>query len=603
MKLSKGFWQTYKETPADAEITSHKLMIRAGLIHKSGSGLYNYLPMGYRSIRKVENIVREELNKIGSQELLMSVVTPGELWQETGRWDKMGDLMLKFKDKADRDLCISPTNEEAITDIFRKTVKSYKQLPVSLYQINTKFRDEIRPRFGLMRGREFTMKDAYTFHNDKECMDKIYNDFYGAYSAIFTRLGLEFTAVEADGGAMASSDAKTHEFQVIADSGEDAIIYSPETGYAANVEKAKTKRAKIEFIKTTDAIEEVSTPDKATIEDVCNFLKVPQHTSLKSLVYVDESGKEKKFYLLLLLGDDSLNEVKLGGFLKSDKVRAAHDGELLELKLEKGFIGPVGQNISIVFDREVDLEAAFVAGANKKDFHIKNLIPKRDVTKFEVADLREAREGDLTECGNGTIKVRRGIEVGHIFQLGDKYTKGMNVTILDSNGKAQHPLMGCYGIGVTRVVAAAIEQNHDENGIIWPASIAPYDLSFVAITKSEEYNKLADDIYEELTKEGLEVVFDDRNQGPGFKFKDADLLGLPIQLVLGERDHKESGMLEIRIRRTGKTIKVSTEEAVKKVKSVLKLILWSEQSKGFEVAKLMEEINKVLDVEKEVVTE
>ncbi|MDD0854842.1 proline--tRNA ligase [Halobacteriovorax sp. GB3] len=572
MKLSKAFWQTYKESPADAEIPSHKLMIRAGLIHKSGSGLYNYLPMGYKTIRKVENIIREELDKIDCNELLMSVVTPGELWQETGRWDKMGDLMLKFKDKADRDLCISPTNEEAVVDIFRKTTKSYKQLPVSVYQINTKFRDEIRPRFGLMRGREFTMKDAYTFHADKECMDKVYDDFFGAYSSIFTRLGLEFSAVEADGGAIASSDSKTHEFQVIADSGEDAIIYCSETGYAANIEKAETLRPKVDFVKTDAAIEKVSTPEKATIEDVCNFLEVPQYTSLKSLVYVSETEEGEKFHLLMLLGDDTLNEVKLVGLFGTDKVRAATDNELQALKLEKGFIGPVEVNsdLEIIFDKSVDLDCAYVAGANEVDMHIRNVIPSRDIKKFKVADLRESQEGDLTLDGKGVVKVKRGIEVGHIFQLGNKYTEGMDVTVLDNNGKTIHPLMGCYGIGVTRVVAAAIEQNHDENGIIWPASIAPYDLSFIGICKSDEYKELAEKMYGELKDAGFDVLFDDRNAGPGFKFKDADLLGLPIQVVLGERDHKKDGLFEIRVRKSGEKIKVQKDEIISKVKELLK---------------------------------
>ncbi|RZF22950.1 proline--tRNA ligase [Halobacteriovorax vibrionivorans] len=570
MILSKGFWQTYKEVPADATIASHQLMMRAGLIHKSAAGLYNYLPMGYRSIRKVEQIVREEMDKAGCYEMLMSVVTPGELWQETGRWEKMGGEMLKFKDKADRDLCISPTNEEAITDVFRKTIKSYKDLPLSLYQINTKFRDEIRPRFGLMRGREFIMKDAYTFHATKECLDEVYDRMYEAYENVFNRLGLEFSAVVADGGAMADGDAKTHEFQVIADSGEDAIIYSNEANYAANIETAKTIR-KVESAAKTGSMAEVSTPGKATIKEVCEFLKKNEFHSLKSLVYKARNDEEEKFILVLLLGDDELNELKLEKVYPGYEVTTATDTELKALGLIKGFIGPVEiSNLDIVFDTQVDLNAAYVVGANKLDMHLENFVPKEVIKQIKTADLRLACSGDYTVDGKHQVELKRGIEVGHIFQLGDKYTKGMDATILDQNGKAMAPLMGCYGIGVTRLVAAAIEQNHDENGIIWPAAIAPYNVSFVAIVKSEEYKEKANELYKTLINSGLEVVYDDRKAGPGFKFKDADLLGLPLQVVLGERDHKEDGMLEIRIRRSGEKIKVSQEDLISKVNELLK---------------------------------
>lgn len=572
MKLSQGFWQTYKEVPADAEIASHQLMLRTGLIHKSGSGLYNYLPMGLRSIRKVENIIREELDKIGCFEIAMSVVTPGELWQETGRWDKMGGLMLRFKDKKDADLCISPTNEEAVTDIFRKTTKSYKQLPVKLYQINTKFRDEIRPRFGLMRGREFTMKDAYTFHMDKASLDVGYQEMYDAYTAIFTRLGLEFIPVEADGGAMASADSKTHEFQVVANAGEDLIIYSQDAQYAANVEKAQTVRAESVFNMNLSALAEVATPGKATIEDVCTFLNQPQHHSLKSLIYVATTGKDSKLVLALLLGDDSLNEIKLQAHLKCDHLIAATEEQMKTAKLWKGFIGPVGlsSDIAIVFDKSVNIEAAYVIGANKKDAHTSGFNPKRDLKDYAVADLRLARAGDKTLDGKHTVIEKRGIEVGHVFQLGDKYTKDMKVGILDQNGKLVTPLMGCYGIGVTRVVAAAIEQNHDENGIVWPKSIAPYQVYFATIVKAEEFVKIADDIYADMKKAGLEVVYDDRNVGPGNKFKDSDLLGLPYRVVLGERDFGVSGELEVIARKDGTVTKVKRKELISTLQNLLK---------------------------------
>jgi prolyl-tRNA synthetase len=571
MKLSQGFWQTYKEVPADAEIPSHQLMLRAGLIHKAGSGLYNYLPMGLRSIRKVENIIREELDKIGCYEVTMTVVTPGELWQETGRWDKMGDLMLRFKDKKEADLCISPTNEEAVTDIFRKTVKSYKNLPVNLYQINTKFRDEIRPRFGLMRGREFTMKDAYSFHMDKACLDKGYQNMYDAYVAIFSRMGLEFIPVVADGGAIASSDSKTHEFQVVANAGEDLIIYAPEVGYAANVEKAQTKRQPVEFDLNLKAISEVATPDKATIDEVCQFLNKPQHQSLKSLVYVATTGNESKIVLALLLGDDSLNENKLLAHLKCDHLTAASDEQMAKAGFVKGFIGPVGiKDTKILFDSSINLEASYVVGANKKDAHLEGFNPKRVMTNIELVDLRLARSGDLTLDGKATVVEKRGIEVGHVFQLGDLYSKKMKVGILDQNGKLATPLMGCYGIGVTRVVAAAIEQNHDQNGIIWPAAIAPYHVYFASIVKSDEYTKIADEIYSEMKSAGIEVVYDDRNVGPGFKFKDSDLLGLPFRVVFGERDFQASGELEIVNRKTGEVKKVKRAELLTTLKEILK---------------------------------
>lgn len=568
MRLSKSIWQTFKESPADAIVPSHQLMMRAGLIHKSAAGLYSYLPFAYRVIRKVEQIVREEMDNIGAQEILMSVVTSGNLWQESGRWDKMGDQMLKFKDKGDRDLCISPTNEEAIADIFRSLVKSYKQLPTSMYQINTKFRDEIRPRFGLLRGREFTMKDAYSFHLDKQSMDEIYDDYYGAYEACLKRMNLDYIIVEADGGAMADGDAKTHEFQVVADNGEDTIIYS-DSGYAANIEKAKTKRVDVDYDRSGSAMIKVETPNMSTIEDVCNFLKVPQTHSLKSLVYKSINEDSEEFILLLLLGDDQLNELKLQNYLKSQHVIPATDGDLYKLKLPKGFIGPVNlKDIRVIYDEQVDLEAGYTIGALEVDYHYSHFIPNRDGGASESADLRLAVSGDETLDGKGKVFERKGIEVGHIFQLGDKYTKALNATVLDQNGKSQVPLMGCYGIGITRMVAAAIEQHHDEHGIIWPKAIAPYDIYFALIGKSEAIHDTASEIYEELKGAGFDVVFDDRKQGPGFKFKDSDLLGLPLRVVLGERDYKQTNELEIIVRRTNEKIKVQRDNLIDKVKEV-----------------------------------
>ncbi len=561
MRLSQSLWQTFKEVPADAEIPSHRLMLRAGLIHRSGAGIYNYLPFGLRVIQKIERIVREELDRAGCQEILMSVVTPGELWQQSGRWDLMTE-MLKFKDKRDRDLCISPTNEETVSDIFKSLVKSYKSLPLTLYQINTKFRDEIRPRFGLMRAREFTMKDAYSFHVDKASLDKVYQELYDAYCRIFERAGLEYTVVEADGGNMATSDSQTHEFQVVAETGEDQIIYCAKTGYAANIEKAQTRRADAQALSGDEAIEEVATPGKSTIEDVASFLGLKPHHTLKALVYEAITGEQSKIYVAFTLGDDSLNEVKFKAFSKADHVRPASESQMAQLGLVRGFIGPIGlpEKVTVVLDNAVDNEGLYVAGANKADYHIKNLKPARDCANIIRADVRLAKSGDLTMDAQGTVAVRRGIEVGHIFQLGDKYTKAMDVSITDANGKGLNPLMGCYGIGITRVVAAAIEQNHDDAGIIWPTAIAPYHVYFASIAKDESLVRLADEIYLELQQAGLEVLLDDRKEGPGFKFKDSDLLGLPVRVVLGDKTWSTEQKLEVVWRKSGEKQLVSRQD-------------------------------------------
>ncbi|MAF78297.1 MAG: proline--tRNA ligase [Halobacteriovoraceae bacterium] len=577
MKLTRSIWQTYKEVPAEAEIPSHQLMIRAGLIHKTGSGLFTYMPFGYKVIRKVESIVREEMDKIDSQEIQMSVVTPGELWQESGRWEKMGDLMLKFKDKGERDLCISPTNEEAVTDVFRKTVKSYKQLPQSVYQINTKFRDEIRPRFGLMRAREFIMKDAYTFHLDKPCLDKGYKEMYDAYEKAFKRMGIEFVAVEADAGDMGDTDSQTHEFQAIADTGEDTIIYCQKTGYAANIEKADTLREEITFDHDSKELEEIETPNMGTIADVCNFLKVPQHHSIKSLVYsaiFGEDGEDEEIVLIQLLGDDELNELKLKNFLGANEVRPTEEMKLKKLGMVKGFIGAINlpEKMRVLVDKAIDEDAFYTTGAMKKDFHAKGFNFKRDLEEYEKVDLRLARKGDRTPDGQGVVDEKKGIELGHIFQLGDKYTKALDVKILDQNGKTMAPLMGCYGIGISRIVAAAIEQSHDENGIIWPKEIAPFDIYFATIAKSEEYKQVGEEIYKELRDAGFDTLYDDRKAGPGFKFKDSDLLGLPIRVVMGERDFKEKGELEIVIRKTNEKRFIKRDELISTLKEILKEI-------------------------------
>jgi prolyl-tRNA synthetase len=570
MKLSNGFWHTYKENPADAEIPSHQLMMRAGLIHKAAAGIYNLLPIGHRVVRKVEQIVREEMDRAGCFEVLMAVVTPGELWKETGRWDKMSGEMLKFKDKGDRYLCISPTNEEAVTDIFRKSVRSYKELPVTLYQINTKFRDEIRPRFGVMRGREFIMKDAYSFHIDKSCLDTVYDNLYRAYESCLDRIGLEFTVVEADAGTMGSAESKTHEFQALADTGEDAIIFSSDTGYAANIEKAQTKRSDIEFDKEKQELTLVDTPEKKTIQEVCDFLKKPQYHSLKSLVYTAACDDDEEIVMVMLLGDDELNEVKLKNLLNADQLLPTRDNLLEKMELKKGYIGPVGLKdpMRIIFDESIDLDSFYTVGANQFDKHKNGFCPKRDLEDYQMSDLRLAKKGDLTLDGKGKVDIRRGIEVGHIFQLGDIYSKSMGATVLGPNGKTVNPLMGCYGMGITRIVGAVIEQSHDEKGIIWPKNISPYQVHFVQIAKSDEYKAKAEEIYLELTRSGLEVIFDDRKAGPGFKFKDAELLGVPLMLTLGERDFKESGCLEITERNSGNKHSVKPEELLITIKNI-----------------------------------
>jgi prolyl-tRNA synthetase len=563
MKLSQTSWTTFKENPADAEIASHQLMIRAGLIHKSGAGIYNLMPFGLKVVRNIEKIIREELDKIGCQELLMTVITPGELWQKSGRWEAYGDDMLKMKDKGGRDLCVSPTNEETVTTIFQKNIKSYKNLPVTYYQINTKFRDEIRPRFGLMRGREFIMKDAYSFHMDWKCLDKTYEKIKQAYINIFERLGLKHVVVDADAGAMASSEQKTHEFQVVADSGEDQIVHSK--NMAANIEKAFTFRKLSNVNKEISAVSEVSTPGKRTIEDVSKFLTKEKHTLIKSMVYFVVKSNETFPVMVCLLGDDELNEVQLKAFYKADRVLLATDEDLKKLGLIKGFIGPLNSNLSeIVFDNHVDESCSYTVGANKVDYHINNFNLKRDIANSKKHHLRLAKVGDLDQKGE-PISITRGIEVGHIFQLGDKYTKSMEVKIPGEKGGLETPIMGCYGIGVTRLAAAVIEQSHDDKGIIWPESISPYKYHMIIIGRDSEFLSQATKVYESLSERNISIVLDDRDLGPGFKFKDADLLGCPYQLVMGERDFKESGKIKLVNRRSGHTSEVALTELSKVV--------------------------------------
>lgn len=569
MRLSQGYWQTLKETPSDADVVSQQLMMRAGLMYKTGAGLYTYQPMALRSLKRIEKIIREELDKINCFEISMPVVTPSELWQESGRWDGMGGQMLKAKDRAEREVCISPTNEETVTDLFRRTVNSYKQLPVCLYQINTKFRDEIRPRFGLLRAREFTMKDGYSFHIDKASLDKFYEEIYVAYENIFRRLGLDFITVEADGGAMAGGGAKTHEFQVVADNGEDYVVTVPKTGFAANIEKAVTSRKDLAIAAVTE-LTKFATPNQKTCEEVCSAHGMPITQSLKSIVMNAIINGKDQFFMVMLLGDDTLNEVKFKNKVSAEHIRPAQQNELDNLGLVKGFMGPSteAQGFKVIYDEAIDMNASYVVGANEPDHHLKGFVPARDTKpKHFRADMRLAKEGDY--IGDDQIILKKGIEVGHIFQLGDKYTKSMKVTVLNEQGKAVTPLMGCYGIGVTRVLASAVEQNNDKDGIIWPASISPYDVYLCFIGKTPETKELIESIYTEFKNAGLDILFDDRQLGPGQMFKDADLIGLPVRVVLGERDYLATGEIEIKIRKTGETLKVKKEELLSTVKAKL----------------------------------
>lgn len=569
MRLSQGYWQTLKETPNDADVVSQQLMMRAGLIYKTGAGLYTLQPMAFKSYKKIEKIVREELDKINCFEILMPVITPAELWQESGRWDGMGGQMLKMKDRAERELCVSPTNEETVTDLFRRTVTSYKQLPLCLYHINTKFRDEIRPRFGLMRAREFIMKDGYSFHNDKASLDKFYEEIYVAYENIFKRMGLEFIAVEADGGTMAGGGAKTHEFQVVADNGEDYVVTVPRTKFAANIEKAVTIRKNIVAAPQTE-LAKFPTPNQKTCEEVCLAQGMPITQSLKSVVINAIIKGKDQFFMVMLLGDDSLNEVKLTNKLQAEHIRPAQQNELDQLNLVKGFMGPTVETdaLKVIFDEAIDMNASYVVGANEPDHHLKGFVPSRDTKpKNFRADVRLAKEGDY--IGDDQIVLKKGIEVGHIFQLGDKYTKSMKATVLNEQGKAITPLMGCYGIGMTRVLAAAIEQNNDKDGIIWPVSIAPYDVYLCFIGKTPETKDLAEELNSEIKKAGLETLFDDRQLGPGQMFKDADLIGLPLRVVLGERDYLATGEIEVKVRKTGETLKVKKQDLVATIKTKL----------------------------------
>jgi len=539
MRTSQFFISTLKEAPSEAELLSHKLMLRAGLIKKLGSGLYTWMPLGLRVLRRVEHVVREEMNRAGAVELLMPAVQPAELWQETGRWDVFGPQMLKIKDRHDRDFCFGPTHEEVITDIARKEIRSYRQLPLNFYQIQTKFRDEIRPRFGVMRAREFMMKDAYSFHVDFSDLEREYLNMYDCYSRIFTRLGLKFRAVAADTGAIGGTGS--HEFHVLADSGEDAIAYSPVSDYAANVELAEAMAPANPRAAATQNMRKVPTPGKTTCEDVTALLNLPLSHSVKALAVVNED----RMFMLLVRGDHQLNEVKASKLPRLNPFRFATDKEIeARIGCRPGYIGPVGMpaRVTVIADRSVAAMSDFVCGANEAGFHLTGVNFGRDLPEPAiVADIRNAVAGDPSPDGKGALEICRGIEVGHIFQLRTKYSEAMKATFLDEGGKSQVLEMGCYGIGVSRIVAAAIEQGNDEKGIVWPLPMAPFQVAIAPIgyRRNAEVKKVANRLHDELQAAGVDVLLDDRDERPGVMFADLELIGVPHRVTIGERGLKE----------------------------------------------------------------
>ena len=570
MKASQFFISTLKEAPAEAALASHKLMIRAGLIKANASGLYTWMPMGLRVLRKVEHIVREEMNRAGSVELLMPVVQPAELWQESGRWEFYGKELLRLKDRHERDFCMGPTCEEVITDIVRKEITSYKQLPQNFYHIQTKFRDEVRPRFGVMRAREFVMKDAYSFHADYESLVRDgYQPMYDAYCRIFDRLGLNYRPVAADTGSIGGTGS--HEFQVLADSGEDVIAYSDTSDYAANIELAPTLRLQDERRQPEKPLEKVHTPDVKTIAALVEFLNIPVEQTPKSIVV--EGENEGEIVLLLLRGDHEFNDIKaekLDG-VKAPLTMAAPELIRAQFGADGGSLGPVGFKGKVYADFAVEKGADWVIGANDNDWHYTGFNFGRDAAEPEFADLRNVVEGDASPDGQGSLKLARGIEVGHVFQLRDKYSAAMNASFLDNNGKAQIMEMGCYGIGITRIVAAAIEQNNDERGIIWTDAMAPFQAVIVPMNykKSDAVREAADRLYAELQAAGVDVLLDDRDERAGVLLNDSELLGIPHRLVIGDRGLKE-GQVEYARRTDSQAQSIALDEAAAKVAAAVK---------------------------------
>ncbi|NHM29830.1 proline--tRNA ligase [Neobacillus terrae] len=567
MKQSMTLIPTLREIPADAEVKSHQLLLKAGFMRQNASGVYSFLPLGKRVLQKVENIVREEMDGADAVELLMPALQQAELWQESGRWYTYGPELMRLRDRNDREFALGATHEEVITSLVRDEVKSYKKLPLTLYQIQTKFRDEKRPRFGLLRGREFIMKDAYSFHSSKESLDEVYKKLFQAYSNVFSRCGLNFRAVIADSGAMGGKD--THEFMVLSDIGEDTIAYSDTSNYAANIEMAPIV---MEYKRSSEALKEmdkVKTENQKTIEEVAGFLEVSHENLIKSLLFkVDD-----QYVLVLVRGDHEVNDVKLKNLLEAGSVELASAEETKTvLSCPVGSLGPVSvTEVRIVADHAVEAVVNGVCGANEEHYHFINVNPGRDFNVEQYADLRFIKEGDPSPDGSGTIVFAKGIEVGHVFKLGTRYSEAMNATYLDENGKSQPMIMGCYGIGVSRTVAAVAEQYNDENGLVWPANIAPYQLHLIAVNmKDETQAQLANELYKELQGERFEILFDDRQERPGVKFADSDLIGLPLRITVGKK--ASEGIVEVKVRKTGEVTEVNRSELAGTLASMLKSI-------------------------------
>lgn len=570
MRTSQYLLPTVKETPADAVVISHQLMLRAGMVRKLAAGLYTWLPLGLRVLRKVENIVREEMNAIGSQEILMPAVQPAELWIESTRWEQYGPELLRLKDRNQRDFCFGPTHEEVVTDLVRNEVSSYKQLPLTLYQIQTKFRDEIRPRFGLMRGREFLMKDAYSFHIDQASLQHTYDDMYRAYSNIFSRLGLDFRPVQADNGSIGGSGS--HEFHVLADSGEDDIVFSDTSDYAANIEKAEAIPRETKRNEPTEEMRLVDTPNCKTIEALVEQFNLPIEKTVKTLIA--HGAEENTLVALIIRGDHQLNEIKAANhpLVASPLIFATEEEIRNTIGAGPGSLGPVNLAIPCIIDRSVAMMSDFGAGANIESKHYFGINWERDLALPEVADLRNVVAGDPSPDGKGNLVIRRGIEVGHIFQLGTKYSQAMNCNVLAENGKPIELIMGCYGIGVSRVVAAAIEQNYDDRGILWPDAMAPFKIAIVALKYEDpSIKQIADKLYDDLTKLGYEVLLDDRDKktSPGVKFSDMDLIGIPHRIVISDRGIKE-GQIEYKNRAESDSKNLSLDNIIKELTDLVK---------------------------------
>ncbi|MCF6093798.1 proline--tRNA ligase [Microaerobacter geothermalis] len=568
MRQQHYFLPTLRENPAESETISHQLMIRAGLARQLASGIYSYLPLGLRVLQNIQRIVREEMNRAGAQELVMPAIQPAELWQETGRWDAYGPELMRLKDRHDRNFVLGPTHEEVITSIARDEVRSYKKLPFNLYQIQTKYRDERRPRFGVIRAREFIMKDAYSFDKDSEGLDKSYQAMYDAYVRIFTRCGLHFRAVEADAGAIGGKG--THEFMVLSEIGEDTIAYCSSCSYAANLEKAEVVKQEVQPLEERKlSIEKVSTPNVTTIEELSEFLSVPREKVIKSLLYVADGQP----VLALIRGDHELNEIKLKNVFDANVLEMATPEQVKEwINSSIGYIGPIGvTGVKIVADYAVESLVNGITGANEEGYHYVNVNPGIDFSVHLYTDLRNIQEGDVCPHCSDIIQFAKGIEVGHVFKLGTKYSEKLGAVFLDENGKEQPMVMGCYGIGISRTIAAIIEQNHDENGIIWPVSVAPFHVHIIPVNMKQKNQVLvAEEIYQKLKNTGLEVLLDDRQERAGVKFNDADLIGIPIRITVGSK--VDEGLIELKVRKTGESREIKVDELVEQIQSLLETI-------------------------------